>query len=184
MFGYFELDLLIVVKCSVFLIKQSLWSYWPTPIEGMMRDHEACLSVLQVFSACLLLSAHSDRLHYVLLQMESQFHFWLTWLCLSHHECRTGDEQKAPLEYWSILSLEFLVVFWILIFLYEPCFHCGIKLAWARDQTGSDCLYLIRASVKQMFLFVLVFVCLFVNLSAPRYQRRWTQALLVGALSF
>lgn len=45
--------------------------------------------------------------------------------------------------HWSIEKYsypEFLSASFILIFLSEPCARCGMKLAWASNQTGSDCV--------------------------------------------
>lgn len=53
---------------------------------------------------------------------------------------RIGNEKNVPLEYWRVLYLEFLSASLILIFLSEPCARCGMKLAWASNQTGSDCV--------------------------------------------
>lgn len=104
-------------------------------------------------------------------------------LPVMQYGCRRGDEKKVPLEFWCTLSLEFLFASLILIFLFEPCACCGMKLAWARDQTGYDCLTRCGQVWKKKNEVVLcvcvcasVCVCVCVN---QRHQRKQMQSLSV-----
>lgn len=119
--------------------------------------------VLQAVSTCLFFFS---------------FHVWLTWFCLS---CNTGVEEEMRQRYhWSIdaYSIWSFCLSLLILILFEPFAHCGMKLARARDQTGCDCSDLIWASVKQIKCFYLC-ACACVNHCAQRYQRKLMQSLSV-----
>lgn len=150
----------------------------------MVRDQLPCLSMLQVISTCLLLSAcikTDDMICYSEIPVSCLVDLILPVL---HYGCRRGDEKKVCLERWCVFCVEFLVA----------SFNCNLPLwvlcpLWHEISTsqGPDWLWLtdlIWASVKQKTCFYLrVSACVCVNLSAQIYQRKQMQSVNFGGFS-
>lgn len=154
-----------VVNYNFFLINKPLWSHWPAPVGGTVRDQ-----TVWVVSTHILCSAcnETDCLEWNPISVS-------VWPDPPRHALRALQRKwmyHQSIDFYSVWSSFCLL---ILNLLSEPSARCGMKLAWASHQTGCDCVTWY-GQVWNKFRVLFVWVCR--DLSAQRYQSR--HAIIIG----
>lgn len=116
-----------VVNYNFFLINKPLWSHWPAPVEGTVRDQ-----TVWVVSTHILCSAcnETDCLEWNPISVS-------VWPDSPRHALRVLQRKwmyHQSIDFYSVWSSFCLLI----VILSEPSARCGMKLAWASHQTGCD----------------------------------------------